>query len=348
MPEDAKQEKQRPGEQKKGGRGRAALVVVVLVFAVVGVLAVVNRDNLLVHSDVTTPPTETPATAEPNRPPEIAGLTVASDRIEPFSMCDIQCDAIDPDGDELSYEWTVSDGDIFGTGAAIEWGSPVAEGLYRVSVTVTDGRGGSADYSVPLRVKSNAVPVLASLTADADFVFAGNSIRLSCEVADADGDAVSLEWTATGGELFGEGPAVIWMAPEVDDVYWVTVVARDTYGGEATRALPISVTSGVPPAIDGLFLQGFNTDMLRNRGNDWLIYQGRSTTLTCAMLDTTGIYTYEWSADYGTLVPNGATATWQAPANRVGATILVVVSDERGNKSSASVLIYVETCTCSF
>ncbi len=348
MPENAKQQEQKASNEQSGTRRRAVIVLVVVALAVVGVLAVLHGDSLFVQSDVSAPPTDTSVTTEPNRSPEIVGLTVASDRIEPFSICDIECVATDADGDELSYEWTVSAGEIYGEGPDIQWGSPVSEGLYRVSVKVDDGRGGSAEFSEPLSVQANAAPVLASLTADSDWVFAGQSIRLACDVSDADGDKVSLQWSATGGTLYGEGSAVIWLGPKEPDVYWITVVARDSYGGEALRALPISVTTGEPPEIVGLFLRGENTDMLQKRGNDWIIYQGRSCAINCATPDGTGPYTYEWSADFGTITSNGNEAVWTAPSSRVGATILVVVSDERGNSSSESVLIYVETCTCSF
>ncbi|MBN1152893.1 MAG: hypothetical protein JXA58_06755, partial [Dehalococcoidia bacterium] len=86
----------------------------------------------------------------------------------------------------------------------------------------------------------------------------------------------------------------------------------------------------------------------RKVGNDWMIYQGRTASVTCAVIDQTAAYTYEWSADFGKLTFEGPVATWVAPPSRVGATITVVVSDEYGNQSSASVLVSVETCTCSF
>jgi hypothetical protein len=347
MPESIEPKEKQSSGKTGNGRRRAVIVTAVLVLAVVGVVVVMNRDSLLVHSDVSVPPEDTPA-VETNRPPEIVALNVASDRIEPFSMCDIVCDAIDPDGDQLSYTWTASAGEVFGEGPAIEWGSPVAEGLYRVSIAIDDGRGGTAEYSVPLRVKANVPPALASLTADSDWVFAGESIRVACEVSDVDGDEVTLEWTATGGELYGQGNAMVWLAPEEAEVYWLSVVARDSYGGESRRAIPVSVTAGEPPEIVGLFVHGENTDMLKKVGNDWMIYQGRSCSVTCATPDGTGPYTYEWSVDFGTLTAEGDTATWVAPKDRVGATILVVISDEWGNSASASVLINVETCPCSF
>jgi hypothetical protein len=349
MPDEPVRSTPRPGEEPDRNPKKAAIIVALIALVAVATIVLLNRDRLMVQSDVASPePTPPTTTDAPNTIPEIISLTAATDRIEPFSLCELECEAVDPDGDPLTYSWTTSAGDIFGEGPSVEWGSPVGEGLYRVSVTVDDSRGGIAEYSISLRVTENAIPEISTLAADSDWVPAGGSTRLHCEVTDQDGDKVTLEWSATGGELFGEGNAVIWVAPDEGDVHWVTVVARDNYGGESRRAMPVSVTSGEPTTIVGLFLQGVNTDMLQKRGNDWIIYKGRSCTVNCAVEDGAGPLTYEWSADFGTLTADGDTATWAAPESRVGATILVVVTNEQGYKSSASVLIYVETCTCSF
>ena len=93
-----------------------ALVALMAVAAVV----LLNRDRLMVQSDVTSPePTPPTTTDAPNTVPVIISLNVATDRIEPFSLCALECEAMDPDGDPLTYTWKASAGDIFGTGPTI-------------------------------------------------------------------------------------------------------------------------------------------------------------------------------------------------------------------------------------
>jgi len=270
------------------------------------------------------------------------------DRIQPFTIVEITCEATDPDGDALTYTWSVSSGDVFGDGSSIEWGSPAAEGLYQVSVTVDDGRGGTTEYSTPLRVKANVAPAIVSLTAGADWVVGGGSVFVSCETMDADGDDVALEWTATGGQVYGQGDAVIWLAPDEDAVHWITVRARDTYGAESERKLSISVTSGQPTEILEMQVQSLNTDLFFKSDDGWHIYQGRSCTITCVLAEENDTVSYVWTADFGKLVADGAVATWTAPSSGVSATVAVSVTDEAGNTSSASVIIHVSTCTCHF
>ena len=349
MPDEPSRTTPQPGTKPDSNPKKAAITVALVALMAVAAVVLLNRDRLMVQSDVTSPePTPPTTTDAPNTVPVIISLNVATDRIEPFSLCALECEAMDPDGDPLTYTWKASAGDIFGTGPTIEWGSPVGEGLFRVSVTVDDSRGGIAEHSVSLRVKANATPEIKSLTADSSWIPAGESTRLECVVVDADGDDVALEWSATGGEFVGEGTSVVWVAPEDGDVHWVSVVARDAYGGESHRATPISVASGQPTTIVGLFLHGINTNMLQRRGNDWIIYRGGSCAIKCAVEDGAGPLTYEWSTDSGTLTADGDTATWVAPGSRAAATIIVLVTNESGYKSSASVLINVETCTCSF
>ena len=256
--------KPRPGEQEKGSHKRAALVVLIVAVAVVGTLLLLNKDRLLVYSAILRPTTPVDTPTEPsNQPPLINELRAQTDRIEPFSICTLECEAVDPDDDPLTYTWNVSAGDIFGDGPSVDWGSPVSEGLYRVSVTVDDGRGGTAQFSIPLHVQANVPPAFSGMIMDSDWVRGGNSVRVACQVSDEDGDEITLQWKATGGSILGSGSAIIWTAPEEDGVYWITVDATDSYGGEARRSLPVSVSSGEPPKIDGLFLHGVNTEMLR-------------------------------------------------------------------------------------
>lgn len=351
MPEkrDKLKNKQRHTDSDAGSWKRALLVGLVLLAGVAIILVTGNRDQLSVRSDISVPEQdEASAVSNPeNQAPEILSLTAATDRIEPFDLCDIVCEAFDPDGDELTYEWSASAGHIYGEGPRIQWGSPLSEGLYRISVVVKDGRGGRAEQSLPLKVRANRPPQITSMASDVEWLPEGGSARLWCEAADPDGDNITYEWSATGGEFFGQGPSVIWLAPEESDSYWITVTARDPYGGEAQRAVPISVTPVEPPSISAMVVEPKETSVFKAHGDSWTIFAGGSCTVECVVTDGKGPFTYQWSVDFGDLQADGPVATWQAPNKRVGATIVVVVTDVEGSKSSASALIYVETSACS-
>jgi len=332
---------------------KAVAIVLVACVAIVGAVVLLNRDSLSVRSDVGMAPTataekETATEAGPNSPPEVLSLTASTDRIAPFALCELVCEAVDPDGDELTYSWSAPHGDIYGEGPTIEWGSPVSEGLYRATVVVNDGRGGETELSTSLRVKANSEPIIREMTPGADWIVPGSPVHISCAAEDPDGDELTYEWVSDSGEFYGSGTSVIWLAPEEEGPYWITVYAHDAYGAEALRAIPISVTQGEPPLIGEFIVKGVDTEMVRPTGDAWKIFRGRTLTAECVVEEGEGPYSYDWSVERGTLTAAGKIATWEAPDTRVSANLVVDVTDAHGNTASASILVYVETCTCAF
>ena len=351
---DPEKQEQTQEQKPKGSQKKAAIIVSLVCVGVVAAIVLMNGGGLSVNSDVSEPlppeeETEEEAAATPNVPPEILSVVAATDRIAPFDLCEVTCEAIDADGDSLTYTWEPAQGDVYGEGATIEWGAPTSEGLYRLSVTVDDGRGGSADYSVSLRVKANALPEILTMSANADWIVPGESVVVSATTQDNDDDDLTYAWSSKAGEFMGDGESVLWIAPAEVDSYWITLDVADAYGGKARRAIPISVTEGEPPVLGDFELEGIATDMVQPKGDAWKIFRGRSCSIECVILEGEAPYEYEWSAEMGTLHSDGGPiATWDAPEGREQVDIVVKVTDKHGNSTSGSVLIYVETCTCAF
>jgi len=55
-----------------------------------------------------------------NHQPAIASLT-APQRVVPSGSVQIVCNATDRDGDDLSYNWSASAGELNGEGATVAW-----------------------------------------------------------------------------------------------------------------------------------------------------------------------------------------------------------------------------------
>lgn len=91
-----------------------------------------------------------------NQWPDVRHVTVAQAQLAPGASTAVAVDAVDPDGDPLSYEWRSDCGGSFlnGSLAAATFVAPTTAGTCRVAVTVRDGRGGVNDGSwVDLVVK---------------------------------------------------------------------------------------------------------------------------------------------------------------------------------------------------
>jgi hypothetical protein len=83
----------------------------------------------------------------PNNPPEISEITVMGTKYIDRTY-GLGVSASDPDGDSLTYNWTVTGGSIDNPHAQnINWTTPSECGDYKVSVTVSDGKGGEDSKS---------------------------------------------------------------------------------------------------------------------------------------------------------------------------------------------------------
>ena len=89
----------------------------------------------------------------PNNPPIIESLTAQPAEVTQAGGSIVECIAYDPDEDKLSYDWTMTGGNIEGEGSRVTWIAPQNCAVYAISVMVTDERGGKASEQVQIKVK---------------------------------------------------------------------------------------------------------------------------------------------------------------------------------------------------
>ena len=94
-----------------------------------------------------------------NEPPLIQGLTADPQDVGPAGSSAVTCDASDPDGDSLTYQWSASGGTTTGAGSAITWTAPDSTGSYTITCTANDGHGGTASETVTVYVSAAAVVI---------------------------------------------------------------------------------------------------------------------------------------------------------------------------------------------
>lgn len=285
-----------------------------------------------------------------NHLPVITSLVAEPEGVPLLGSCQIVCTASDADGDELSYNWSASGGEINGEGATITWTAPLSAGSYNITVTVTDGHGGQAMEWKIIEVRANIPPTISSLVADTDWTTPSGSIQVTCTASDHDDDELSYEWSTDGGDISGTGPEVTWTAPEEVGAYDVTVVVKDGYGGEDIGKLPLSVNLGTPPAIEELCVAPEGHKYLRNSsiaGCDYDVWKTKDYNIEC-IASGTGELVYDWSCTNGEISGEGSTITWTSPSNTlVEITVTVIVSDAgTGNSVGKNIVLQVASCTC--
>jgi outer membrane protein assembly factor BamB len=83
-----------------------------------------------------------------NNSPVISSLVAVSSTVATGASAAVTVTASDPDGDAVSYVCTSTAGAVSGSGAAVTWTAPAIAGVYAVSCTVSDGKGGAASQNV--------------------------------------------------------------------------------------------------------------------------------------------------------------------------------------------------------
>lgn len=177
-----------------------------------------------------------------NRHPIIKSLQTEKEIVAQSSTSEIKCTASDPDGDSLTYTWSATGGTFFGTGPTTKWKAPDAPGTYTIKVTVTDNNQGETTEQLTINVRVNHPPVIDSLIAELPTVEQAKSTIIWCTAHDPDGDEISFVWSASGGNVLGQGTEVTWVAPNTCGSYYIVATVQDELGGEASKEIGIEVT----------------------------------------------------------------------------------------------------------
>ena len=149
------------------------------------------------------PPVVVNLTASPN------SLTIRPDTEASNDRCTLTCVASDPNGDAVNFSWHATSGSIIGTGSAVTWVAPsVLQGysgpeqaMFAISVTVDDGKGGTASAECYVDVQYIGWPS-PTLTASA-CEHARDTIQAALDAYHAqhgvwptpDGEPGDIDWT---------------------------------------------------------------------------------------------------------------------------------------------------------
>jgi PKD repeat protein len=178
-----------------------------------------------------------------NRPP-VASFTQSPSTVFTGDVTTFNASAsYDPDGLIVSYFWSFGDGSNT-TGLSVGH-AYVENGVYNVTLTVTDNDGSSVS-SVSTRTVLNRPPV-ASFTKSATSVYTGLAITFNASASyDPDGSITSYFWT------FGDGTnstGVISSHAYVDNgTYTVALTVTDNDGTQASSTSAVTILNRPPVA----------------------------------------------------------------------------------------------------
>ncbi|HXZ94575.1 MAG TPA: hypothetical protein VEG28_01505, partial [Dehalococcoidia bacterium] len=157
---------------------------------------------------------------------------------------------------------------------------------------------------------------------------------------------LSYSWSASGGNISGTGPEVIWTAPEEVGMYDVTVVVDDGHGNNATGVIDLTASNGTPPVIENLTVTAIGNPYLKETTTGYQVAKTYNYTIECIASDN-GTLSYNWTCTGGNISEESSNITWTAPDTEGDAMVTVKVFDGAGNWVKKSVVLTV-TCSCQF
>jgi hypothetical protein len=210
----------------------------------------------------------------------------------------------------------------------------------------------AAAAAVPFLASScsiNYPPIITSLKAEAPGWTAPlGSLQVTCNASDRDGDMLSYNWSANGGNISGTGPEVIWTAPGEVGMYDITVVIDDGHGNNATGLVSLTASNGPPPTIENMIVTAIGNPYLKKTTTGYKVGKTYNYTIECIASDN-GTLSYNWTCTSGNISGEGSTINWTAPNTEGDVTVTVKVFDSAGNWVKESIVFTVVHCVnCEF
>lgn len=178
-----------------------------------------------------------------NYPPRIKSLSSVRSNITVNDSTDIYCTAVDREGQQLNYHWSVTGGELVGSGSSVKWKAPNSAGDVSISVFVDDPHGAKDSAQIKITVSQfiNYPPVINKIKATPRKIDIGSSSSISCSASDQNGDSLSYFWSAVSGIITGNGKNISWGAPNVEGNYFIKCTVADTHGASVTDSLSLEV-----------------------------------------------------------------------------------------------------------
>jgi hypothetical protein len=215
-------------------------------------------------------------------------------------------------------------------------------------------------------------PAITSLRASSKSVYFGDKVSITCALFYEGNDELNFSWWCSRGNLVANGTEATWTAPSRPGVYEINVTVSDSLGRGDSRSVEIQVTEeydeesdstsgdeeGEEPGVDeesvaspeivGLSLSADHKYLEESLGGGYSMLVSRSCAVQCIVADPAGL-DFEWTATGGgRITGSGDTVTLTVPASPGYVKVTVTATNQNGEQDSASVTVYVSTCTYCF
>jgi hypothetical protein len=291
-----------------------------------------------------------------NEAPVIDSVVASSTSVQAGGSLSLNATVHDPNaGDTLALAWTASGGTFSAPAAATtSWTAPASPGVQTLSFTVTDSQGAAVSVSLTVNVISgsstgnaavsisfNLWPTVSKVSASLNRLDAGESTAVTAQASDADGDALSYQWSAScpGTWTNATASAASFVPSSVPasacNNCQLTVTVQDGRGGQNTGSLKLCVASSSTQRFAPTITNSYQSAASASAG------QTVSFDITATDSQASSL-TFNWTANTGSLAAAQNTATtshvvWTAPScSMAGVTPTVTATVTNAYGLSAS------------
>lgn len=163
--------------------------------------------------------------------------------------------ASDPNGDPLTYAWTVDGQSVTNNQPSFQFGTAgksVGRHTVRVTVTDSDGMSASCEFTVTITEKPNNNPT-CSLEVTPAQVFAGEAVNARATASDPDNDPLKYAWRVDGQSRSETGNSLsINTSGMTGGSHSVTLTVTDDRGGSCTATKSFAVVEKIVIQMTGL------------------------------------------------------------------------------------------------
>ncbi|RKH23561.1 kelch-like protein [Corallococcus praedator] len=270
-----------------------------------------------------------------NEAPLIESVVASATTVQTGASITLSSTVRDPNtADTLTQAWTASSGSFStSTSTSTSWTAPSSTGIQTLTLTVTDSQGAASSFSLSVNVVSGAAtgsgavnlsfnlwPVVSKVSPSRTRLDVGQSVSVSANASDANGDTLSYQWATTatcpGTWTNATSSAASFVPSSVPSAACnncqLTVTVQDGRGGQTTGSINLCIaaasTERFVPTITN-FYQTANTTS-----------PGQTVTFSVTALDPqSSALTFGWSASIGSLATAQNTAStsqivWTAPS----------------------------------
>ncbi len=237
--------------------------------------------------------------------------------------------ATDADNDPMTYAWTSSCAGTFTNTQVPTPGFTLDNGASNTSCTFTvnvaDNRGGTGTGTLTLPVgqpTAAIAPVIGRSLQSLQLVGATDTVSMTVNATDPQGQPMTFSWMASGGTLgtpntSANSSQVVWTPPASATASWlVTAKVTDSSGAAATQTFSIKPSScfGVAPATSTAWAYGVMAD------TQWIATDDGSNPGSSAIAIISGLNAQfiakgvKFVVHVGDLQDNGSTAGLDARA----------------------------------